>query len=337
MITPEDLTDLLWPAVVGGDEHRAAQVVADAIAAGTDPETVLLDVIAVVQRRIGREWAANHVGVAQEHAATAINDRLVSVATGVPAPPPRHRRVTVACVDGEWHALPARLLAEVLRLRGFRVDYLGAQVPAPHLVTHLHRTHPDVVALSSSLATRLPAAHATITACHASGTPVIAGGAAFGVDGRYARLLGADAWAPDARAAAGLLLAGLAPGPRKALLGDLADHEYTAVTTASRQLVRAVFHGLEQRIPTMRTYTDRQRQHTAEDLAHVVDFLATALYVEDEALFLDFLTWTRDILTARGVPVRFLVTALELLAGETGTLPRATGMLDAGRTHLADR
>ena len=159
---------------------------------GLDPESLLLDVIGAVQRRVGQEWAANRLTVAQEHAATAINDRVdrrpsahvLKPAGAAPGP------VTVACVDGEWHALPARLLAEVLRLRGFQVDYLGAQVPAPHLVAHLHRTGPDAVALSSSIATRLPTAHATITACQAAAHPVIAGGAAFGPDGRYARLLG---------------------------------------------------------------------------------------------------------------------------------------------------
>ncbi|MYT23970.1 cobalamin-binding protein, partial [Streptomyces sp. SID7760] len=104
---------------------------------------------------------------------------------------PSRGRITVACVDGEWHALPARLLAEVLRIRGWHVDYLGAQVPAPHLIAHLHRTGPDAVALSSSIPTRLPVAHATITACQAVGTPVMVGGAAFGPGGRYARLLGA--------------------------------------------------------------------------------------------------------------------------------------------------
>ncbi|XMN05392.1 B12-binding domain-containing protein [Streptomyces griseobrunneus] len=105
------------------------------------------------------------------------------------------------------------LLSSVLTLRGWKVDFLGAQVPTPHLVAHLHSTGADAVALSSSIATRLPTAHTAITACQAVGVPVLAGGAAFGADGRYARLLGADAWAPDVRAAARRLADGIpAPG-----------------------------------------------------------------------------------------------------------------------------
>ncbi|MGW4062921.1 cobalamin B12-binding domain-containing protein [Amycolatopsis sp. NPDC004747] len=331
----------LWTAVTTGDEYAAGDVVVRALGEGADPESVLLDVIGAVQRRVGREWAANRLTVAQEHAATAINDRVIATFGYVlKRPEPHLGRITVACVDGEWHAMPARLLSEVLRLRGFAVDYLGAQVPAPHLVAHLHRTGPDAVALSGSLATRLPTAHATITACQAAATPVIAGGAAFGHDGRYARLLGAEAWAPDARAAADRLAEPL-PRPQTAHqplddLPHLADQEYTLVTRSSGRLVKTVLAGLEERIPAMRDYTDLQRQYTAEDLAHIVEYLATALYVGDGELFTGFLTWTAGILTARGVPAASLAPALELLEGELRDFPRATGLLRTARTHLAE-
>ncbi|WP_033263226.1 cobalamin B12-binding domain-containing protein [Amycolatopsis vancoresmycina] len=330
----------LWDAVTTGDEYTAGDVVVQALGDGTDPESVLLDVIGAVQRRVGLEWAANRLTVAQEHAATAINDRVIATFGYVlRRPEPHLGRITVACVDGEWHAMPARLLAEVLRLRGFRVDYLGAQVPAPHLVAHLHRTGPDAVALSGSIATRLPTAHATITACQAAATPVIAGGAAFGPDGRYARLLGAEAWAPDARAAADRLARPL-PRPHTAHqplddLPHLADQEYTLVTRSSGRLVKAVLAGLEERIPAMRSYTDLQRQYTAEDLAHIVEFLATALYVGDPELFTGFLTWTAGILTARGVPATSLVPALDLLETELRDFPRATALLRTAKTDLA--
>jgi methanogenic corrinoid protein MtbC1 len=332
--------DRLWDAVTTGDEYTAGDVVVRALAEGVDPESVLLDVIAAVQRKVGREWAANRLSVAQEHAATAINDRVIATFGHVlRRPEPRLGRITVACVDGEWHAMPARLLAEVLRLRGFHVDYLGAQVPAPHLVAHLHRTGPDAVALSSSIATRLPTAHATITACQAAATPVIAGGAAFGPDGRYARLLGAEAWAPDARSAADRLAE---PLPRPLTghqplddLPHLADQEYTLITRSSGRLVKAVLAGLEERIPAMRSYTDQQRQYTAEDLAHIVEYLATALYVGDSELFTGFLSWTAAILTSRGVPAASLRPALELLGTELRDFPRATELLGTARTHLA--
>ncbi|MFF3014946.1 B12-binding domain-containing protein [Streptomyces sp. NPDC057939] len=337
----EDLAERLWQAVRRGDEQVAAATVRRALDEGADPEDVLLDVIASVQGRVGAEWAANRISVAQEHSATAINDRAVALVALHPAArtEPVRGRIAVACVDGEWHGLPARLLAEVLRLRGWRVDYLGAQVPTHHLVAHIHRTGPDAVALSGSIATRLPTAHATITACQATGTPVLVGGAAFGTDGRFARLLGADAWAPDARTAADDLARRPLPRPQPDHqpiddLPHLSDQEYTLVTRSRPQLVQAVFASLEDAYPAMREYDELQRERTAEDLSHIVEFLATALYTDDEDLFRGFLVWTADVLAARGVPANSLLPALELLGRELKDFPRAAGILRSGSARL---
>ncbi|MER5767067.1 cobalamin B12-binding domain-containing protein [Streptomyces sp. NPDC001985] len=331
----------LWAAVRAGDELAALDVADDALRAGLEPEAVLLDVVAAVQHRVGAEWAANRMSVAGEHAATAINDRVIATLP-VHRPATSRGRVTVACVDQEWHALPARLVAETLRLRGWRVDYLGAQVPTAHLISHIHRTAPDAVCLSSSLSPRLPLAHTAITACQAAGTPVMVGGLAFGSDGRYARLLGAEAWAPHARAAADRLAAGPLPQPAPAHqsvddLPHLADQEYAMVAHSSARLVRDTFQRLEERFPAMREYGDEQRERTAEDLAHVVDFLTAALYIDAPEIFAGFLTWTADVLTARGVPARSLVPALDLLAEQLRDFPRARGIIDTGRSALASR
>ncbi|MFJ9809160.1 B12-binding domain-containing protein [Streptomyces sp. NPDC101158] len=348
------IRERLWAALAARDEEEAAAAVFDACDAGTPLEDVLLDVIGPVQARVGREWAAGRLSVAQEHAVTAIQDRVIAALAHRTAPRPaagravRRRdgapahRVTIACVDGEWHALPARLLAEVLRGRGFDVDYLGAQVPTPHLIAHLHQTGTDVVALSSSLPVRLPSAHAAITAVQAIGLPVLVGGAAFGPDGRYARLLGADGWAPDARAAATLLAGGLRrpeeplPAPDNDLphLPHLLDQEYTLVARTRVQLTHDVLRGLEDRVPAMSAYTERQRERTAEDIAHIVDFLAASLYTDDAELFTGFLTWTAGILHARGVPTGALLAALDLLADAQRDFPRAQAHLAAGRRAL---
>ncbi|MCV7281550.1 cobalamin B12-binding domain-containing protein [Mycolicibacterium flavescens] len=332
----------LWQAALAADEDAAVRAVFAAIDAGLTPEDALLEVIAPVQRRVGTEWADNNITVAQEHAATAINDRVIAALSRHPASrvPAEAGRVTVACVDGEWHALPARLLAEVLRLRGWQVDFLGAQVPTPHLIAHLHQHAPDAVALSCSIPTRLPTAHAAITACQAAGVTVLVGGAAFGVDGRYARLLGADAWAPDARTAASCLSAGL---PRLRLaaghqaiydLPHLADQEYSMVSAAKAKLVRTTVGELQDRFPPMKEYTEQQRQHTSEDIAHIVDFLATALYTDDDDLFTGFLTWTASVLSARGVPANSLMPTLDVLSEQLREFPRTQRLLDAARTAL---
>ncbi|MCV7118699.1 cobalamin B12-binding domain-containing protein [Mycobacterium nebraskense] len=332
----------LWGALADRDEYAAAATVFAAMDAGMTPEDVLLEVIAPVQHKVGTEWAANRLSIAQEHAATAINDRVIAALAHHPAgkAPTRGGRVTLACVDGEWHALPARLLAEVLRLRGWQVDFLGAQVPTRHLIAHLHQHGPDVVALSCSIPTRLPAAHAAIVACQSAGFPVLAGGAAFGRDGRFARRLGADAWAPDARTADERLSRGF-PAVRSVSnrqpvddLPHLVDQEYTMVSRSATQLVKSTVADLEDRFPAMRAYSTQQHQHTVEDIAHIVDFLTVSLYTDDDALFTDFIAWTAEILTARGVPAASLHPSLDLLTAQLKDFPRSQRLLQAANDAL---
>ncbi|MFE6887738.1 B12-binding domain-containing protein [Streptomyces sp. NPDC057694] len=345
----DELRERLWLAAIDCDETQAVALVRRAVGPESSPqvraaaERILLRLIAPVQERVGVEWAANTITVAQEHAATAINERCISAvaelaaaAPGAPEPP---GRVTVACVDGEWHALPARLVTEVLRLRGWHVDYLGAQVPTEHLIAHLHRRPADAVLLSSSIPSHLPTAHTAISACQAAGVPVVAGGAAFGPQGRYAHRMQA-AWAPDAVGAHTLLTQGLErPTADAARLPDLDlphlnDQEYTLVRQSKRQLIKQTLTDVEDAFPPLRTYTEYQRERTAEDIDHIVTYLATAVYVDDADLFTTFIAWTARILRARGVPPRSLLPALDSLRHQLKDFPRATHILTAARGAL---
>ncbi|MEU4409023.1 cobalamin-dependent protein [Streptosporangium sp. NPDC023963] len=314
------------------DEFAAIDLVLGLLEEGVDAERLLLELIAPAQRRVGELWAANEWSIAREHGATAVSERAVAAIAARVRPEPTRGRLTVACADGEYHALPTRLLAEVLRLRGWRVDFLGASVPGPHLITHLHQTGPDAVALGCALATRLPRAHATLTACQAVGVPVMAGGAGFGADGRYARLLGADAWAPTADVAADRLERGDLTGPPR--LADapahLADEEYTHLTRRRAELLTRAMETLARAYPPMAAYDLHQLDATAADLGHLLDFLSAALYVDDAPLFTGFIGWTGAVLAARGVPAEALTVGLRVFHDELRDFPRARHMLVQG-------
>ncbi|MFD1047447.1 cobalamin-binding protein, partial [Kibdelosporangium lantanae] len=110
-------------------------------------------------------------------------------------------------------------------------------------------------------------------------------------------------------------------------LPHLADQEYTMVARTTRSLVRQTMADLSERLPAMRAYTPQQLEHTAEDIAQIVEFLATALYTDSPDLFTGFLRWTAEILTARGVPSRFLLPTLDVLAAQLKDFTRASRFL----------
>jgi MerR family transcriptional regulator, light-induced transcriptional regulator len=314
------------------DETGAVVVALAALDGGHDAEAVLLDVVAEAQREVGERWAAGSWTVVQEHVATHISERVVAaVSRHRPAPAPTGiGRIAVACLDGEWHGLPARLLAEVLAHHGWEVAFLGSSVPASQVAVHLNTEGPDVVAVSSSLASRLPAARRMVEACRASGTPILAGGPAFGPDGRWARAVGADGWAPDARAAAELLAGPELGGDDSGVTVDDASREEQAFLFACRaELVAGVGSRLRNEPPG---------EELADDLGHLVDFLAAAVYVGDPTLLARFLHWISSVTVARGLTADEAGPAIEELVARLGDSPRTVALLrsDAVRAACSD-
>ncbi|MEW2378248.1 cobalamin-dependent protein [Micromonospora sp. NPDC047812] len=333
--TPADAWTGYLDCLHEADEYAAIEVATGLLEAGVPAERVLLDLVAPAQAEVGERWARNEWSVAQEHAATHISERVVAAVAAYANPRPTRGRVVVACMDGEWHALPPRLVAEVLRLRGWQVTFLGASVPAPHLVSYLHRHDAHAVALACALPMRLPHAHRMIEACRRVDVPVVVGGRGFGADGRWARRLGV-AWAPDAPTAASLVaderaLRRVPP----AELSHLADDEYTSLVKRRGELIDGALAELRERDPGTRDYTPSQLDSTVSDLGYIVDFLAAALYVDDGSLFTEFVDWQVEILTSRGVPAATLRSTLEHYGRVLRDFPRAARFLGAARASVA--
>ncbi|MEV8508599.1 cobalamin-dependent protein [Actinoplanes sp. NPDC051475] len=309
------------------DERAAVDLVLELCTPDIDTETILLQLVARAMVQIGRWWQSNVWTVAQEHGASHITGRVVAALAATAGSPVPDRRVVVACIERELHAMPALLLAETLRLRGWNCIFLGADVPTPHLVTFLRRIRPVAVALSCSLPMRLPGAHRAIAACRRIGVPVIAGGRAFGPDGRWAARLGV-AWAANGAAAVTLLGR---PQPSADIISRRVGDEYLALTSRRGELVHETLRRLRAAYPEL-TAEGHPLDMTVTDLGYIVDHLAAAAYIGDAALFTDFTGWLADVLGSRGVPAGSVELALTELARLLHDRPRSRRCLEAGYT-----
>jgi excisionase family DNA binding protein len=200
--------------LLAGDEPGAWAVVERALASGTDPTSIYLDVLTPALRSLGERWARGAIDVGDEHRATCVAIRLVGkLGPAFRRPGRRRGRVVVGAPAGEQHALPVAMLADVLRGSGFEVSELGCHVPLESFVREA-ATQPDVVAVAVSVTTprHRAAAGRVVAAVRArlgEGVPVLVGGGAI-PDERAALRLGADGWGTDARAAVRGLEAALA-------------------------------------------------------------------------------------------------------------------------------
>lgn len=140
-------------AQLAGDRREALRlVIEEAEKHQLAPESLAREVIRPAQREIGRLWLENRISIAQEHMATAISQVVLAHLYQRAEPAPANgKKILVACVQGELHDFPARLVADALDLAGFSVKFLGADVPTDSLLALLENEAPHLLALSVTM------------------------------------------------------------------------------------------------------------------------------------------------------------------------------------------
>ena len=141
-------------AIVNGDHEIAGQVTDELISAQQTLGDIYLKVVTPVLEGVGESWCRGDIGVGDQKLATEIVIGQMDRLRAHFAPPARRSlyRVMVACIEGEQHYIGARMLADLCGARGWHVDFLGANVPNQALVEMVHRRHPQVLALSVTMA-----------------------------------------------------------------------------------------------------------------------------------------------------------------------------------------
>jgi methanogenic corrinoid protein MtbC1 len=175
----EALRDRYLHAQLSGDRREAVRlVVEDGLRHGAGVVDLQAHVIQAAQDEIGRLWQQNRVTIAQEHMASAISQLSLAALFERATPARRLGKVLVlACVEGELHDLPARIVADFLELAGFDVRYLGADVPSDDLIELLVADPPDLIGLSVTMSFNVPALRAAVARVRAAiDRPIFVGG-----------------------------------------------------------------------------------------------------------------------------------------------------------------
>ncbi len=199
-------TSALEAALLAGNQREALAIVNRCIDGGHGLVDVELHVIQPALYQIGEKWQANQVSVAQEHLATAIVQSVMTIGLlRSPPPQPKNKRVLLACVEGNNHTVGLRMVADAFQLAGWDVQYLGANLPTPALITQAVVWKPDLVGLSVSFAQQMRIAKSAIaqldTRLGIVRPAVMIGGLAINRFIPLADLAGADAYSADAQVA----------------------------------------------------------------------------------------------------------------------------------------
>lgn len=168
-------------AILAGDVRAARGVMDAAREGGADEDAIAIAVVRPALYEVGVRWAGAEIGVADEHVASATAAiALEHLAEGHPPIEGDRPVAVVACVEGELHALGARVIADALERAGWQTLFCGASTPAEDLAALAAERGAKLVALSVARRSELPVTARTIAMLRALESPplVIVGGQA---------------------------------------------------------------------------------------------------------------------------------------------------------------
>lgn len=168
------LQDEVVDALIHYDALRASRVVEEGLVL-LSVEEVCLHVLQPSLYEIGRRWAAGEIGISAEHFASAFVIRKLGALFNLSQPEHGRGPIVAACLEGELHEVGLLLTCLFLSRNGYRILYLGPNLPLEDLIDLAQQLRPPLILLSASTAEaagRLAAASHEIKArCLSPGDP----------------------------------------------------------------------------------------------------------------------------------------------------------------------
>ncbi len=136
---------------VMGDEARCADVVDYVLRTGQPVIEVYEELISRSMHIVGRMYEQRAIDEAQEHAASEITERMLArISSAQPPARSNGRTAVLGCAANNWHTIGLRMLADYLRQQGWKVIFLGANVPTEAFSRSVGQHQAHVVMVSSS-------------------------------------------------------------------------------------------------------------------------------------------------------------------------------------------
>jgi methanogenic corrinoid protein MtbC1 len=312
--------DRYFDALVRCDPADATDLVMDMLESGASLREIVEDVVAPAQVHVGELWERGEWSVAQEHAATAVTEAAVSAVWVMTARRQLNDgpRIALACAEGEWHALPARMAAALAAEAGAHVTVLGPSMPADDLRRRLETRDIDLLAVSCTVPVNLPGAASCVAAAHAVDVPVLVGGAAFAGRPSRADAIGAD----------GLVTAPQQLVDHLAAVGDqvLLPDEALRLDAVADSTIDQVFARVVAAVPRTAGLPAAHLRRAREDLRWLARFTGAAVLTDDPTVLDDFLA---SLLRLQDrVPDDVVLAGADVLADEVeARAPGGAGML----------
>ncbi len=148
-VQPDLIAHQLYQALVKHDEAKASEILREAYSM-YDLSTYMLGTMIPALVEIGEDWANGVIPVATEHFSSAfLRGNLLTIFQAFPA---RSNApfILVGCAPTELHEIGSLMIALMLRSEGYRVEFLGPDLPLEDLVDYARYEHPAMVIMAAT-------------------------------------------------------------------------------------------------------------------------------------------------------------------------------------------
>jgi len=145
--SPDQHLSAAWQAVESFDPKGLESALMRATLALSAPG-LIDDVAAPLLQRIGESWAHGELRPGNEHLASAVMRQVLSSLVASCSPEMDAPRIVVATPSGQIHEFGALFAAAVAASEGWRVVYLGTDLPGEDIAQVAEETGADAIALS---------------------------------------------------------------------------------------------------------------------------------------------------------------------------------------------
>lgn len=148
-------------ALAAFDGEAAERVIEEAMVLAA-VDDVCRHVLEASLVEIGERWQRGTLGIGTEHFASCFVMRKVSALFNLAHPRQGRGPIVAACVEGELHEIGLLLRSLFFSRHGFRIVYLGANLPSADLATVVRRVGARVVLLSATTETAVEKLNETV-------------------------------------------------------------------------------------------------------------------------------------------------------------------------------
>ncbi|MBD1373510.1 MerR family transcriptional regulator [Hazenella sp. IB182357] len=156
-----DIEEVLYQHLISFEGEKATETVESSFSLYRYDQ-IFMHVLVPLMHRIGHDWAAGRITVAQEHYATQFLIQRCYMMLHVFPTYPFLPSFLALCPQGEHHQVGLLLFTLFLRQKGVKVIYLGPNMPCEGLDEIIVKHHIQFVAMSLTISEYLPEALTTI-------------------------------------------------------------------------------------------------------------------------------------------------------------------------------